>query len=214
MRIIINEKEKNFVFEMDGYEQVVTFKEITDSLDWKEKGIINIKHSEKNVYGFFNNTCLTRGQFLEMMKNGREHYYRSKGVWDYNTGVHKLYAILDGKSLAEAEAEIENLSKQHEAIWRATLEWNNERVKRYYQEECNLEALKCIAYPGKDVMDKMKIQKRKMKQIDNEQPPFELPKEMQRLYDAALDESLPHIKLSNVSPDLVKQEYGEDFKVL
>ena len=213
MKIIINEKEKNFVFEMDGYDQTVTFQEVYDSFSWKQFGIVTVQHARKNENGLYNSTSFTRGQFLEMMKNGREHFYRSKGVWDYNTAVHKLYAVLDGKSLSEAETEVENLSKQHEVIWKATLDWNNERVKRYYKEECELEALKCVAYPSKEIVEKMKSHHNKMKRIDAEQPPFELQKEMQRLYDAALDESLPSIKLSNVTPNLVTEAFKDELTI-
>lgn len=212
MKLIVNEKEKNFVFELEGYDQTVTFQEVYDSFSWKQFGIVTVQHARKNENGLYNSTSFTRGQFLEMMKFGREHYYRSKGVWEYNTGVHKLYAVLDGETLAEAEAEVENLSKQHEEIWKASLEWNNERVKRYYKEECSLEALKCIMYPDNEVTEKMALHHNKMKRIDKELPPFDLREEMEKLYIAARDTKQPKVKLSNVTPSIVKGSYISENK--
>lgn len=205
MKITLLPEQQQFIFQNGGVESAYTFQEILDSKDWKEKKLIKIVHREKNEYGYTVVDCLTRNVYLETMKEGDEEYQRYRGAWDLNTTIHKLYALLDGRELEEAEEEITNISAQHTAMANANREFNNEQVEKIYALEQALPEAKTEA-------EVEKINK-KIEKLKANRKLYSIPKELKKMYFAARDESKPAIKFSNVTPELVKEAYGEDLTI-
>lgn len=202
MKITLLPEQQKFLFENGGPESEYTFQEILDSSDWKEKKLIRIVHREKNEYGHVLVDCLTRNVFLETMKEGDEEYQRFRGAWDLNTTIHKLYALLDGKELAEAEEEIANISAQHTAMANANREFNNEQVEKIY-------ALEQALTEAKTEAEVEKLNK-KIEKLKANRKIYSIPKELKKMYFAARDKSKPEITFANVTPEAVKAAYGDD----
>ena len=205
MKITLLPDQQKFLFENGGPESEYTFQEILDSKEWKEKKNIQIVHREKNEYGHVLVDCLTRNVFLETMKEGDEEYQRHRGAWDLNTAIHKLYALLDGRDLEEAEEEIANISAQHTAMATANREFNNEQVEKIY-------ALEQALPEAKTEVEIEKISK-EIEKLKANGKLYSIPKELKKMYYAARDESKPAIKFSNVTPDVVKEAYGEELTI-
>lgn len=191
MNITIKEKSRSFTFEYEGEEFNVKFSDILDSVDWQQFGFITIKHGNSS-------TTLNRAVFLETMKEGSEGYHKKRGVWELNTQIHRLYKILDGGHVSEADKEIENLSKLHTDMWHELLDWNNKKVERIAAVEHEVEQLSAGFYPDEATMKKIQDLKRKVDRMNKEEPPFHLRDEMERLYQDARDDSKPEIKFSNI----------------
>lgn len=202
MKITLLPEQSKFTFEFDGIEQDVTFKEIKESDAWKANGVISITHKAISDKGERSVTTLNRDVYLENMKHGDEEYLKAYGLWDLNTSIHKLYALLDGKSEEAADTEIENVSSQRAKLDSLKREWSNEVVEKY-------SSLETALLEAKTTLEKEKIEK-KMAKLKQEKPPFLVSQEMKKLFFAARDESKPEITFANVTPEAVKAAYGDD----
>lgn len=201
MKITLLPDQNKFLFEYEGVEQDVLFSEVLSSDAWKESKNIQVIHKAVNDKGQHAVTTLNREVFLETMKEGDEAYHKERGAWDLNTTIHKLYALLDGRELEEAEDEITNISAQHTAVALANREFNNEQVEKIY-------ALEQALTEAKTEAEVEKINK-KIEKLKANRKLYSIPKELKKMYFAARDESKPAIKFSNVTPDVVKQAYGD-----
>ena len=205
MKITLLPEQQKFLFEYDGVEQEVLFSEVLDSDAWKENKLVQITHKAVNEHGQRSVTTLNRNVFFETMKEGDEEYHKHRGAWDLNTTIHKLYAILDGKELEEAELEIEHISAQHTAMAKANREFNNEQVEKIFALEQALPEAKTEA-------EVEKINK-KVEKLKANRKLYSIPKELKKMYFAARDESKPEITFANVTPEAVKQAYGDDLTI-
>lgn len=200
MKITLQPEQNKFLFEYEGVEQEVTFKEVLESAVWKDYKLIQIIHKAVTDKGQQIRTTLNRDVFLETMKEGDEAYHKDRGAWELNTAIHTLYALLDGKTEAEAQAEITNVSAAHDRIRGEILDWNNERAEKVFALQ---EALK----ETESEADVAKLEK-KIDKLKRELPPTSVPAELKKMYFAARDKSKPEITLANVTPELVKAAYG------
>lgn len=205
MKITLLPEQNKFLFECDDIEQEVTFDAVKDSGSWKEHKLVTIRHKAVGENGSYSVTTLNRNVYLENMKHGDEAYLKSCGIWDLNTTIHKLYALLDGKAEEEVETEIENVSRQRNKLDQLKREWSNEQVEKYA-------ALEQALVDVETESEREKVEK-KMLKIKQQKPPFLVSQEMKKMYFAARDESKPAIKFSNVTPELVKEAYGEDLTI-
>jgi len=202
MKITLLPEQEKFLFEFDGAEQEVRFSDVLGSDAWKESKMVQVIHKAVNEHGQHAITTLNRNVFLETMKEGDEEYQRSRGAWDLSTTIHKLYALLDGKALEEAELEIEHISAQHTAMAKANRDFNNEQVEKIISLEQALAEAKTEA-------EVEKINK-KIEKLKANRKLYSIPKELKKMYFAARDESKPEITFANVTPEAVKQAYGDD----
>lgn len=189
MKITLLEGEGKFLFDWEGQEQEVTFQSILESQSWINNKIICIEHEAVDERGNHSITVLNRDVFTETMKEGDEAYHKHRGYWDLNTTIHRLYCLLDGKTMEEAEAEVNNISEQRTRLDRQYLDWNDDKIVRHVAA---LEAGKL----------------EEAQTILAEQQPTTTLQEMKKMYFAARDTSKPDIKLSNVTPNVVMSEYG------
>lgn len=201
MKITLLPEQQKFLFEYEGVEQEVLFSDVLSSDIWKGHKCISIVHTALNEHGQRSVTTLNRNVFFETMKEGDEDYQRHRGAWELNTTIHKLYALLDGRELEEAEAEITNISAQHTAMATANREFNNEQVEKIYALEQALPEAKTEA-------EVEKINK-KIEKLKANRKLYSIPTELKKMYYAARDESKPAIKFSNVTPEAVKSAYGD-----
>lgn len=202
MKITLLPDQQKFLFEYDGIEQEVFFNEVLKSDAWKEGKTIQVIHKAVNEHGQRSVTTLNRSVYLENMKHSDEDYLKAYDLWELNTTIHKLYALLDGKELAEAEEEIANISAQHTAMATANREFNNEQVEKIY-------ALEQALTEAKTEGEVEKINK-KIEKLKANRKLYSIPKELKKMYFAARDESKPEITFANVTPEAVKAAYGDD----
>jgi len=200
MKITLLPDQHKFIFEFDGVEQEVLFSDVLESKAWANDKLITIVHKAVNDKGKYAVSTLNREVFLETMKEGDEEYQRYRGAWDLNTTIHKLYALLDGRELNEAELEITNISAQHDAMAKANREFNNEQVEK-------ISALEQALVEAKTEVDIEKIT-RKIEKLKANRKLYSIPQELKKMYFAARDESKPEITLANVTPEVVKESYG------
>ena len=193
--IQINPRTESFTFTFEDLVQEVTFESVLNSESWLTNKTISIVHDSVTEYGTHPVTCLNREAFTGKITTGAEEYYRANGLWDYATAIHKLYAILDGKTEEEAELEVTNLSTQRDIVDAQKREWNNDMVVRFAAAE--------------EIGDK-----EAMKAIKAEKCPIISSQEMKKLLFAARDESKPSLKLSNVTPEEVKKAYKGKLNVV
>lgn len=201
MKITLLPEQEKFLFEVDGVEQEVLFSDVLESKCWKESKMVKIIHKAVSEHGQRSETTLNRNVFLETMKEGDEEYQRYRGAWDLNTTIHKLYALLDGKALEEAELEIEHISALHTAMAKANRDFNNEQVEKIY-------ALEQALTEAKTESEVEKINK-KIEKLKANRKLYSIPKELKKMYFAARDESKPEITFANVTPEAVKEAYGD-----
>lgn len=206
MRITINEKKKSFTFEVEGLKQEVKFSDVTESDIWKESGIISIKHEVVNEYGNHPVTTLNKEAFTANMLHGDDEYMKYRGAYELNTAIHKLYAILEGKTEKDAELEIDNVCQQRRSLDDAKRQWANEQVERIYQLEIEAASL--------EDREEVKSKLEEIKAIKMEEPPFLVSREMKKIFFAARDESAPNLTLKNVTPAKVEEHYGDSLKVV
>lgn len=202
MKITLLPEQQKFLFEYDGVEQEVLFSEVLKSDAWKDHKYISVVHTAVNEHGQRSITTLNREVYFETMKEGDEAYQKDRGAWELNTTIHKLYALLDGKELAEAEEEIANISAQHTAMATANREFNNEQIEKIY-------ALEQALTEAKTEAEVEKINK-KIEKLKANRKLYSIPKELKKMYFAARDESKPEITFANVTPKAVKAAYGDD----
>lgn len=205
MNITLLLDQQKFIFEYDGVEQEVTFDEVLDSSSWRNHKAIAITHTAVNEHGHHSITILNREVFFETMKEGDEEYQKNRGAWELNTTIHKLYAILDGKELEEAEAEITNISAQHTAMARANREFGNAQVEKIYALEQEREKT--------ETAEEIEVINQKIEELKAESKVYSIPQEMKKMYFAARDKSKPNIKFSNVNINAVKAAYGNDLRI-
>lgn len=186
--------ENKFLFDWEGQEQEVAFKTILESHDWINHKVIRVDHESVDDKGNHAFTVLNRDVFTETMKEGDEAYHKWRGLWDLNTTIHKLYALLDGKTIDEAEAEVSNVSAQRTKLDKEYLAWNDDKIVRH------VAALEAGKHEEAQAI------------LEEKQPTTTL-QEMKKMYFAARDERKPSIKLSNVTPELVREEYGDDLVI-
>ena len=205
--LVIKEKEELILYgDGQGNTWQVTFAEILNTPQWKDHKVIAITHPTKTVEGASPVTFLNRVAYTANMITGDEVYHRHRGAWDYNVAIHTLYAILDGKTGALAQQEIDNISKHRTSMDKATLDWNNERVERIYAIE--QEMLK------EHTEDDLKALKDSIEEIKAEEPPFHTHKQIQKMYIIAADDKEPDIGLHNVSPDHIADYEKKHGKIL
>lgn len=200
MKITLLPEQNKFLFEYDGVEQEVLFSDVLESKAWANDKLITIVHKAVNDKGKYAVSTLNREVFLETMKEGDEEYHRDRGAWEINTAIHKLYALLDGKTERSAQAEIENISTVHNSIRSQLLDWNNERAEKVY-------ALQQSLAVSESESEVAKLEK-KIDKLKREMPPTSVPHELKKMYYAARDKSRPEITLANVTPEKVKESYG------
>lgn len=210
MKITLQQNQNKFLFEYEGIEQEVLIEVVKGSASWKEYGLITIVHKAVNDKGQHDVTTLNRDVFFETMKEGDEEYHKERGAWELNTTIHKLYALLDGKDVVEAEAEIRNISNQFNLLRKAWLEEHNDNVVKVAEIEKDILRNKYDFSKNKQ-QRKMIVDALNLRRHDQVMRPvsISIPREMKKMYFAARDESKPAIKFSNVTPDVVKQEYGD-----
>ena len=202
MKITLLPDQQKFTYEFDGIEQEVLFSDVLDSNSWKEHKLVTVIHKAVDENGNHSVTSLNRDVYLENMKHGDEAYLKSCGIWDLNTTIHKLYALLDGRAEEEVETEIENVSLQRNNLDQLKRDWSNEQVEKYA-------ALEQAIVDAETPAEKEKIEK-KMLKIKQQKPPFLVSQEMKKMYYASRDESKPEVTLANVTPEAVKESYGDD----
>lgn len=205
MKITLLPEQEKFLFEFDGVEQEVRFSDVLGSDAWVKSKMVQVIHKAVNEHGQRSVTILNREVFLETMKEGDEAYHKERGAWELNTTIHKLYALLDGKDLEEADREIKNISAAHDRIRGEILDWNNERAEKVFALQESLKETDSES-------DKTKIEKKILK-LKEALPPTSVPAELKKMYFAARDESKPEITFANVTPDAVKQAYGDDLTI-
>ncbi len=205
--ITINETERLFTLNDEFTDTECTFDEVLKSEDWIQKRVITITHNTVTEDGKNLSSCLSRGAFTDNMIHGDRDYMKSRieGVYEYNTAIHKLYNLLEGKTIEEAEAEIENICEQRTKLDQLKREWNNEQVEKYAALEQALVGVETES-------EREKVEK-KMLKIKQQKPPFLVSQEMKKMYYAARDESKPSIKFSNVTPELVNDSYGDTLTI-
>ena len=202
MKITLLPDQQKFTYEFDGIEQEVLFSDVLDSNSWKEHKLVTVIHKAVDENGNHSVTSLNRDVYLENMKHGDEAYLKSCGIWDLNTTIHKLYSLLDGRAEEEVETEIENVSLQRNNLDQLKRDWSNEQVEKYA-------ALEQAIVDAETPAEKEKIEK-KMLKIKQQKPPFLVSQEMKKMYYASRDESKPEVTLANVTPEAVKESYGDD----
>jgi hypothetical protein len=200
MKITLLPDQQKFTFEFEGVEQEVLFSEVLASSTWLERKSITIVHTATDENGNHSVTTLNRNVYLDNMKHSDEEYLKAYNLWDLNTSIHKLYALLDGKTEKEVDDEIANVSTQRTALDLEKRAWSNDQVLKYAALE---ETLADVKTDEEAIAIKEQLQS-----IKKEPPPFLVSKEMKKLYYAANDASKKAIKLSNVTPDKVKAAYG------
>lgn len=205
MNITLLPNQQKFLFEYDGVEQEVTFDEVLDSSSWNDNKVIAITHAALTEHGNQSITVLNREVFFETMKEGDEDYQRGRGVWELNTTIHKLYAILDGKDLEEAEAEITNISAQHTAMAKANRDFGNAQVEKIYALEQEREK--------KETAEEVEVINQKIEELKADSKVYSIPQELKKMYFAARDKSKPAIKFSNVNVRAVKDAYADNLKI-
>lgn len=205
MKITLLPNQQKFFFECNGVEQEVCFSDVFESDAWVKSKMVQVIHKAVNEHGQRSVTILNREVFLETMKEGDEAYHKERGAWDLSTTIHKLYALLDGKALEEAELEIEHISAQHTAMAKANREFNNEQVEKIY-------ALEQALHEAKTEAEVEKINK-KIEKLKANRKIYSIPKELKKMYFAARDKSKPEITFANVTPEAVKQAYGDNLTI-
>lgn len=205
MKITLLPDQHKFIFEYDGVEQEVLFSDVLASSAWLERKSITIVHTATDENGNHSVTTLNRKVYLDNMKHSDEEYLKTYGLLDLNTSIHKLYALLDGKTEKEVDDEIANVSTQRTALDLEKRAWSNDQVLKYAALEETLATIE-------DEAELADI-KAELESIKKEPPPFLVSKEMKKLYYAANDESKKAIKLSNVTPAKVKAAYGDDLTI-
>ena len=205
MKITLLPDQQKFTYEFDGIEQEVLFSDVLDSNSWKEHKLVTVIHKAVDENGNHSVTSLNRDVYLENMKHGDEAYLKSCGIWDLNTTIHKLYALLDGRVEEEVETEVENVSLQRNKLDQLKRDWSNEQVEKYA-------ALEQAIVDAETPAEKEKIEK-KMAKVKQEKPPFLVSQEMKKMYFAARDKSKPEISFANVTPEAVKAAYGDDLTI-
>lgn len=205
MTITLHPEKESFTFEFSGIEQEVTFKSVKESPSWAESGLVVVEHKAVNEKGEHSFTTLNRDVYLENMKHGDEEYMKVYGLWDLNTTIHKLYCLLDGKTEEAADTEIDNISEQRTKLDNLKRDWSNGIVEKYADLE------QALVDTETDT-EREKVEK-KMAKLKQQKPPFLVSQEMKKLYFAARDESKPEITFANVTPEAVKQAYGDDLTI-
>ena len=205
MKITLLPEQQKFLFEYDGVEQEVLFSEVLSSDSWKDHKSVSVVHTAVNEHGKRSVSTLNRSAYLDNMKHSDEDYLKAYDLWDINTSIHKLYALLDGKTEKEVDDEITNISTQRTALDLEKRAWSNNQVLKYAALEETLADVK--------TEEEAATIKDQLQNIKKEPPPFLVSKEMKKLYYAANDESKKTIKLSNVTPAKVKAAYGDELVI-
>lgn len=206
MKIIINEKDKSIVLENNGLKKTITFEEIKQSQSWILSNVIMLEDGAINERGSKVQHFLNREAFTANMLYGDEEYMKYRGAYDLNTAIHKLYALLDGKTVEEAESEIANLCQQRKALDAEKKEWGDAQVDK-------IKELEERAKQSSDAVEFESIVQ-EIEAVKKEEPPFLVSREMKKLLYAANDAECPDINLSNVSREVVLDHYGDNLNVV
>lgn len=206
MKITVKNDFSGFIFESNGVEQEVYFDDIRETSEWKVDRQIKVTHITKNEFGNCYEDLLNRDAFLEMVKRGDAEWVRNNQYFDLNKSIHQIYALMDGKTFDESEREVENILKQCERIHSQIKEWSEERsIKINMLEEAMLNA--------KGEAEHLKI-KKKIEKLRIEKKPINAVGELKKMYFAARDKSKPEISFANVTPETVKDAYGDSLNVI
>lgn len=205
MQITISESLDSIKVNWGNKEQEITLASIKKSEAWKNDKVVRLVSDFTNEKGESFIFCANRDAFVETMKEGDEEYQRDRGAWNLNTTIHKLYGLLDGKDLAELEQEITNISSAHSKMAEENQDWRNEQVVKIAALEEALNTADCQ-------IEREKILK-KIAKLNGEEQPNNIAQELKKMYFAAKDEEKPDITLANVTPDVVKEAYGDNLTI-
>lgn len=242
--IDINEKNRSLSFNADGDIISLSFDELLSSKDWLERKVIRIDHNAVTMDGAKSFSTLDRSALTVKLLHSNEKSLRHDGVWEYAAQVHKLYGIFDGKSEAEMDREIENLSKQRDLLDTAMDKWKESVVVECMSLASEAESVLTtvsdvtqalifqdskdtpedgkldietvdMLYENRDFLEGLANAKYAEQLEKSREPkPFLVSQEMKKMLFAARDQSKPKIKLSNVTPQMVKKEYGDSLKII
>lgn len=206
MKIILNLEQRKFICEKSGNSKEFTFDGILESNEWIQSKQIRLVHNVINEHGNPLEDLLNRDVFLEMLKRGDGEWVKQQKEYDLNIAIHKLYGLLLGKTEDEVKLEVDNLHKQSNVLYSGIKDWNHERSTK-------INILEDELAKAQSENEKSKLTK-KIEKLRSEPKPYRVPVELKKMYYAARDESKQNIKFSNVNQDVVKEAYGEDFKIL
>ena len=221
----INLKLKCFTYSHDGVEIVVSFSDVLASDSWKEFKTITFSHLDSS--GSKCSTSLARNAFTDNIAfHNRE--LRGDNFYDLDRNIHLLYRILDGVKYDDVIAEIENLEEQRQVlddrkkaykervdeIIKAHVEKENENAEIKASKE-KLDALSRQVANTENEQEKESLSEELAAHMALDQhlreehkipdrpeiPPmdFTISQEMKKVITVALDESIPHINLKNVT---------------
>lgn len=206
MEITLLPEQRKFVCQKNGSSKEFAFDEILASNEWVQFKQIRLVHNVLNENGFPLEDLLNRDVFVESLKRGDEEWVKNQSEYNLNVAIHKLYAILLGKQENEVELEIVNLHQQSNLLYAGINEWNHERSTKINILE---EELSKVSSNAEAVKIKKKIEK-----LRSEPKPYRVPDEIKKMYFAARDESKPEITLANVTPEVVKEAYGDNLTII
>lgn len=206
MNISIQPELGKFICQIEGGSKEFSFKEIRESEEWVKFKQIRLIHNTLNEYDIALESLLTRDAFVESLKRGDEEWVTRQQHHNLNLSIYKLYGLIEGKEEAEIEGEISNLMQQARKLYSRIKEWNHDRSTKINLLEEALDT-------SSSEQEKAKILK-KIGKLRTESKPFKVADEIKKMVIAARDKSKPEITLANVTPELVEQEYGKDFKVV
>lgn len=226
----IDFKKKQFTYLHDTVETTVLFSDVEASEAWVKNKVIRFEHLDS--IGRKCGTTLARNAFIDNIAfNNRE--LRGDELYDLDKNIFLLYRFLDGETLANAKAEVENIEVQRAALDERKAEYKA-MVDQIIVDHVALE----------DANAEIKAHKAKVEQLGNkilsttneeekaeltielaanvelgihlreeaeipvrpEIPPmdFSISKEMQKLVRLALDPEKPEVTLKNVSLEHLK----------
>lgn len=103
---------ETFTYSYGGVNTVMDFATITASAIWTDHGVIGFDTDSAPSYRI----NLSRNAFLDNIA------YQSKATraddtnYDQDVAIYKLYRVLEGKTTTEAQAEIDNIEAQRDAV--------------------------------------------------------------------------------------------------
>lgn len=221
----IDFKKKQFTYLHDTVETTILLSEIELSDAWLKNKVISFEHLDS--VGHKCRTTLTRNAFTDNIAfNNRE--LRGDKFYDLDRNIHLLYRILDGEKYNDVVAEIENLEEQRQVlddrkkaykervdeIIKAHVEKENENAEIKASKE-KLDALSRQVTSTENEQEKESLSEELAAHMALDQhlreehnipdrpeiPPmdFIISQEMKKVIAVALDESIPHINLKNVT---------------
>lgn len=223
----IDYKKKQFTYLHDSVETTFLFRDIESSDAWVKNKVISFEHLDS--FGKKCRTTLSRNAFTDNIAFHNKEM-RGDTMYELDRNIFLLYRHLEGETLANAHLEVENIEKQRkelddrkraykervDAIIKAHVEKENENAEIKASKEKLNELGRKLASTndekdkeslGEELAAHMSLDmhlREEHKIPDRPSIPamdFVVSHEMKKVIAVALDDSIPHITLKNVTLD-------------